>query len=121
MRTRAQPSQQSPAEAGDEAAVGAEHDQHEQQQLEPAERAERARAARDEAVHRVTRGLVRIDARRRRRTIIRRLFLITLACAVLGGAGYYLSPYLPKYELHHFWEQVKSKLPIFSDESEQSD
>ncbi len=71
---------------------------------------------RDEAVARATRGLIRFESRRRARTFVRRLFRLIILVAAIGGIGYYAADYFPAAQMQHYWQELKSKLPVFQNQ-----
>lgn len=73
--------------------------------------------ARDESVERATRGLIRLEGRRRRRTIARRLGQIIVVTALVGSGGYYAARYVPKATVQHYWQELKSKMPVMENQS----
>ena len=65
----------------------------------------RERAA-DQVVQRATRGLMRVDSRRRMRLFFRRLFIALIMAGAIAGIYYGVADEL----LSEYWEQVKAKL-----------
>jgi hypothetical protein len=68
----------------------------------------RDRAA-DQTVKRATAGLMRLDSRRRVRSLLRRLCYLLLLVAPIAGLTFYFYEDLTNL-LHSCWEQIASKL-----------
>ena len=81
----------------------------------------RDQRGRDEAVERATRGLIRLEGRRRRRAVLRWMVQLALAGSLIGGAIYYSSDYIPTEQVQRYWQELKSKLPIIDEESQAPD
>jgi hypothetical protein len=76
-----------------------------QEQASPA-----AERAADAVVQRATRGLMRVDSRRRARVVLRRLCWLLILAGVIGGLGYYFADAVAIDLLSEYWDQLKDKL-----------
>ena len=82
---------------------GSDEDHH--QRASPA-----VERAADAVVKRATRGLMRLDSRRRIRAILRRLCWFLIVVGVVGGLGYLFADALPAQLLSDTWDQLIDKL-----------
>jgi hypothetical protein len=82
---------------------GVEEDNHERGS--PA-----AERAADAIVKRATRGLMRLDSRRRTRAFLRRLCWILIVAGLVGGLGYLFADAMPTDLLSDYWDQLKDKV-----------
>lgn len=66
--------------------------------------------AADAVVKRATRGLMRLDSRRRLRLVLRRVGWLLAIAAVVGGLGYLFADAMPTDLLSDYWDQLKDKV-----------
>ena len=97
--------------------VRSENGDDRQDQAKPPKR---DNGARDEVVERATRGLIRMEGRRRRRTILKRFVQLVIIGLAVFGAVHYGAEYLPVEQAQRYWQELKAKLPFISEEPEQS-
>lgn len=69
----------------------------------------RERAA-DQVVQRATRGLMRVDSRRKMRWLFRRLFFLLIMLGAIAGLYYCFADRIPMELLNEYWEQLRAKL-----------
>ena len=72
--------------------------------------------AADRVVQRATRGLIRVDSRRRMRCFLRRVLIVAIVGVVIAGLGYTFRDALPIDLLVDYWDQLKAKVaPVLPD------
>ena len=68
--------------------------------------------ASDAVVDRATKGLIRLESRRRTRALLRRLVIFSIVGGLVGGIFYYFADLVPVHVLNEYWQQIQEKLTL---------